>query len=335
MAPRETVAGMYYLVAAVGAAGVAALASFILTPMVQKAALRHGVAHEPRARDLHTRPVARWGGLAIYGAFVLAVLVALVVVQWTFACEIPWRTLKVGVGVLLTGTVLSILGAFDDLYDIPPGKQMIAQILCAAVVIPFGVRIDVLSDPLHPGAMLFLGAWSYPLTLLWLVAVTNAINWIDGLDGLAAGVCAIAAMTLGLMAAQSTQPALALIAGALCGSLLGFLRHNFNPAKIYMGGGALFVGFCLAAIAAVGAFKAATAMALLVPILILGVPIYDTAFVITRRILQGKPIYQADKNHLHHRLLARGFSHRQTVLILYSVSFSLSVVATLLYFKRM
>src|SRR5439155_22521603 len=132
---------------------------------------------------------------------------------------------------------------------------------------------------------------------------------------------------------QSGQPALALLAAALCGSLLGFLRYNFNPAKIFMGGGALFVGFTLAAIAAVGAFKVAAAMALVVPILILGVPIFDTAFVITRRWLQGKPIYQADKSHLHHRLLARGFTQRQTVLILYVVSFSLSVLATVLYFK--
>ena len=212
-------------------------------------------------------------------------------------------------------------------------EQIVVQILCALLVIPFGVRIEFLTDPFHPGHMIYLGLWAAPLTVLWIVGVTNAINWIDGLDGLAAGVCAIAAMTLALMAVQSGQPALALLAASLCGSLLGFLRYNFNPAKIFMGGGALFVGFTLAAIAAAGAFKVAAAMAIMVPILVLGVPIFDTAFVIIRRFLSGHPIYQADKSHLHHRLLARGFTHRQTVVILYIVSLGLSAVAVLLAFR--
>jgi UDP-GlcNAc:undecaprenyl-phosphate GlcNAc-1-phosphate transferase len=332
MEPTQPQAGTFYLLAATGAATLAALISYLLTPIVQQAALRCGAAHEPRARDLHTRPVARWGGLAIYAAFTIAVLLSLAVLHWGFGREIMWRTMKAGMGVFLAGTILSIIGALDDLYDISPGKQLAAQLLCAALVIPFGVRIDVLSDPFRPGEQIFLGMWSYPVTVLWMVGVTNAINWIDGLDGLAAGVCAIAAMTLTLMAVQKAQPALALMAAALCGSLLGFLRYNFNPAKIFMGGGALFVGFSLASLATMGAFKVAAAMALLVPVLILGLPIFDTAFVIIRRALSGHPIYKADKSHLHHRLLARGFSQRQTVLILYVVSLSLSVVAIFLAF---
>jgi UDP-GlcNAc:undecaprenyl-phosphate GlcNAc-1-phosphate transferase len=326
-------AGTFYLLAGAGAAALAALVSYFLTPVVQQAALRHGAAHQPRARDLHTRPVARWGGLAIYGAFVVTVLLGLVVLYWGYDREIHWRTIRAGIGVFLAGTVLSIVGALDDLYDISPGKQILVQILCAAMVIPFGVRIDVLSDPFHPGSRIHLGMWMYPVTLLWIVGVTNAINWIDGLDGLAAGVCAIAAMALALMAVQTAQPALMLMAAALCGSLLGFLRYNFSPARIFMGGGALFVGFCLASIATVGAFKVAAAMALLVPILILGLPIFDTAFVIVRRFLTGHPIYQADKSHLHHRLLARGFTQRQTVLILYMISLGLSVFAIFLAFR--
>src|SRR6266508_2394860 len=155
--------------------------------------------------------------------------------------------------------------------------------------------------------------------------VTNAINWIDGMDGLAAGVCAIAAMTLALMAVQSGQPALALLAASLCGSLLGFLRYNFNPAKIFMGGGALFVGFTLAAISTVGAFKVATTMAIGAPLLVLGLPLLDTTLVIFRRWRTGRPIYQADKSHLHHHLLALGYSQRQTVLILYGISLGLCV----------
>jgi UDP-GlcNAc:undecaprenyl-phosphate/decaprenyl-phosphate GlcNAc-1-phosphate transferase len=271
--------------------------------------------------------------VAIYLAFLAAIAVSLAVVHLCFGRAVRWPTLLAGFGVFLGGTLLSLVGAWDDLKDLSAGKQMLAQIVCALIVIPFGVRIEFLTDPFHPGHMIYLGAWAYPVTLVWIVAVTNAINWIDGMDGLAAGVCAIAAMALALMAVQSSQPALALLAAALCGSLLGFLRYNFNPAKIFMGGGALFVGFTLAAISAVGAFKVAATMAILVPILILGVPIFDTAFVIARRFMQGKPIYQADKSHLHHRLLARGFTQRQTVLILYMVSFSLSVLATFLYLK--
>jgi UDP-GlcNAc:undecaprenyl-phosphate GlcNAc-1-phosphate transferase len=304
-----------------------------LTPVVQRAALRYGAAHAPRARDIHQEPVPRWGGVAIYLAFLIALAVSLAVVHLYFGRLVRWPTLLAGLGVFLGGTLLSLVGAWDDLKELSAGKQMLVQILCALVVIPFGVKIEFLTDPFNPGQMIYLGLWAIPITVLWIVAVTNAINWIDGMDGLAAGVCAIAAMTLALMAVQSGQPALALLAASLCGSLLGFLRYNFNPAKIFMGGGALFVGFTLAAISAVGAFKVAATMAILVPILILGVPIFDTAFVIIRRLMQGRPIYQADKSHLHHRLLARGFTQRQTVLILYTVSFSLSVLATVLYLK--
>jgi UDP-GlcNAc:undecaprenyl-phosphate GlcNAc-1-phosphate transferase len=325
--------GTFYLLAAMACTGLAAGIAYLLTPIVQRAAVRYGAAHAPRARDIHQEPVPRWGGVAIYLAFLAAVVVSIAVVHLWFGRAVLWPTLMAGFGVFLGGTLLSLVGAWDDLKDLSAGKQMLAQIVCALIVVPFGVKIEFLTDPFHPGHMIHLGAWAYPVTLIWIVAVTNAINWIDGMDGLAAGVCAIAAMTLALMAVQSSQPALALLAASLCGSLLGFLRYNFNPAKIFMGGGALFVGFTLAAISAVGAFKVAATMAILVPILILGVPIFDTAFVIARRFMQGKPIYQADKSHLHHRLLARGFTQRQTVLILYMVSFSLSVLATFLYLK--
>jgi UDP-GlcNAc:undecaprenyl-phosphate/decaprenyl-phosphate GlcNAc-1-phosphate transferase len=319
-----------YLLAAIGSGAVAALLSSLLTPLVRRAALHWGAGHETRARDVHTAPVARWGGLALYPAVVLTAGVVLAAAHWGLMYPLPGSALRVGLGIFLAGTLLTVVGAWDDLRDLSAGRQLLAQIVCALLVIPFGVRIDVFSDPLHPGAMLSLGLWSYPVTLLWIVGVTNAINWIDGLDGLAAGVCAIAALALALMGVQSSHPALGLLAGALCGSLLGFLRYNAAPARIFMGGGALFVGFCLASIAAVGAFKAATAMALLVPVLILGVPIFDSLFVVTRRLATGQAIYKADKSHLHHRLLARGFTQRRTVLILYAVSLGLSTVALLL-----
>lgn len=325
--------GTFYLLAAVACAALAAGVAYLLTPLVQRAALRHGAAHPPRARDIHRELVPRWGGVAIYLAFLGALSSSLLVVHLWFGRLVGWSTLMAGAGVFLGGTLLSLMGAWDDVRELSAGKQLLVEVICALIVIPFGVRIEFLTDPFHPGHMIYLGLWTYPLTVLWIVGVTNAINMIDGMDGLAAGICAIAAMTLALMALQSSQPALALLAASLCGSLLGFLRYNFNPAKIFMGGGAPFVGFTLAAISAVGAFKVAAAMAIAVPILILGVPIFDTAFVVARRFMRGKPIYQADQSHLHHRLLARGFSQRQTVLILYVVSFGLSVVATLLYFK--
>jgi UDP-GlcNAc:undecaprenyl-phosphate GlcNAc-1-phosphate transferase len=328
-----TSSGSFYLLAAAGAALVAALLANLLTPIVQQAALRYGAAHAPRARDIHTKPVPRWGGVAIYLAFAFAVLLAVLVVDLFFDRPIQWRTIRAGAGLFIAGTIISLVGAIDDLKDLSPAKQMAVQVACAMLVIPFGVRIELLSDPFHPGQMIYLGHWGYVVTVVWLVAVTNAINFIDGLDGLAAGISAIAAMTLALMAVQSKQPALALLAAALCGSLLGFLRHNFNPAKIFMGGGAPFVGFTLAAISTTGAFKLAATMAILVPILILGVPIFDTAFVILRRLLGGRPIYQADKSHLHHRLLERGFSQRQTVLIIYLVSISLSAAAIYLFYR--
>ncbi len=325
--------GTFYLLAAMAAVLLAAGIAYLLTPVVQRAALRHGAAHAPRARDIHQEPVPRWGGVAIYLAFLIALAVSMAVMHLWLGRLVRWPTLMAGLGVFLGGTLLSLTGAYDDLKELSAGKQMIVHVICALLVMPVGVRIDFLTDPFQPGHMIYLGLWAYPITLVWIVAVTNAINFIDGMDGLAAGVCAIAAMTLTLMAVQSGQPALALLGASLCGSLLGFLRYNFNPAKIFMGGGAPFVGFTLAAISAVGAFKVAATMAIVVPILILGLPIFDTAFVIIRRFQQGRPIYQADKSHLHHRLLARGFTQRQTVLILYMVSFSLSVLATLLYLK--
>ncbi len=317
-----------YFQAALLCAGVAAWFAWVFTPLVRSLAVRYGAMAEPRARDVHREPTPRLGGLAVYLAFMAALLAAVVVVQFFYHRPIAAAALWKGLGLVLAGTLLTAIGVLDDLKEISPGKQLGLQTLCASVALPFGVRIEFLSNPFGEG-MIDLGWWGYPLTLLWLVGVTNAVNWIDGIDGLAAGVAAIGAATLAMMAIQSSkpQPMLAMLAAALFGSLLGFLRYNFNPAKIFMGGGALFVGFTLAAISTVGAFKAATTMAIGAPLLVLGLPIFDTAVVILRRWRRGTPIYQADKSHLHHRLLDRGFTQRQTVLILYGVSLTLCVAA--------
>ncbi len=318
----------FYLCIGAGAAGLAAWIAWLATPVVRTLALRHGAAHAPRARDVHREPVPRWGGLAIYLAFVLVLVVGVAVVQFGFHRAIAESTLRQGVGLVLAGTLLTVAGAVDDRWELSAAKQLALQLFCAILVMlpPFDLRIQGVSNPFGAG-MLDLGWWSYPVTVLWLVGVANAVNWIDGIDGLAAGVTAIAALTLGLLAAWSKQPALTILAAALFGSLMGFLRYNFSPAKIFMGGGAAFVGFTLASISTVGAFKIPMAIAVALPVLVLALPLFDTAAVILGRWRAGRPIYQADKSHLHHRLLELGFTQKQTVLILYAASLSLSLLA--------
>jgi UDP-GlcNAc:undecaprenyl-phosphate/decaprenyl-phosphate GlcNAc-1-phosphate transferase len=319
------------MAAAIGA-GVAAWWSWLFTPFVRTLALKHGAAHAPRARDVHREPIPRWGGLAIFAAFVLALLISAVVVEYVFHRNITQKTWLQGIGLVLAGTILSIVGAIDDRCDLSAGKQILVQILCACLVIPFGVVIQLVSNPFG-GGMVPLGWLAYPITVIWLVGVANAVNWIDGIDGLAAGVCAISALTLACLAAWSKQPALALLAAALFGSLVGFLPYNFNPARIFMGGGAQVVGFTLGCISTVGAYKSPVVVAVAIPILVLALPIFDTASVIVRRWRAGRPIYQADKSHLHHRLMELGFSQKQTVLILYGISLSLCIVALFAFIR--
>ena len=318
---------LFYLGAGALSAGLAAALCALLTPCVLRLALRLGAAHAPRERDVHVEPIPRWGGIAIFAAFSLTLLLTALVVHFVAHRHIADRTLQAGIGVVLAGVILTVVGAIDDRRELSAGKQLLAQLFCAWLVTRFGIRIDFITNPFGDG-MIPLAWWvSYPITVLWLVGVANAVNWIDGIDGLAAGVSAIAAFTLALMAAWRNQPGLTMLAAALFGSLIGFLPYNSNPAKIFMGGGAQVVGFTLASISTSGAFKAPVAMAFAVPILVLALPILDTTAVILKRWRSGRPIYEADQSHLHHRLLARGFTQRQTVLILYGISFSLCLVA--------
>src|SRR5215218_9560044 len=166
--------GSFYLLAAVACAALAAGIAYLLTPIVQRAALRYGAAHAPRSRDIHTEPVPRWGGVAIYLAFLLALAISLAVVHLWFGRLIRWPTLLAGCGVFLGGTLLSLVGAWDDLKEMSAGKQLVVQIVCALLVIPFGVQIEFLTDPFHPGHMIYLGWWAVPITLAWIVSVTNA-----------------------------------------------------------------------------------------------------------------------------------------------------------------
>lgn len=288
--------------------------SYILTPFVKRLAWKAGAVDIPKdERRVHTKPIPRIGGLAIYIAFMVTVLITLPVTD----------NIK---GVIIGGTLITILGVLDDIYNLPAKIKLLGQIAAAGILVYFGIKVEWVTNPL--GDMVYLGKLSIPITIFWIVGVTNTLNFIDGLDGLAAGIASIASFTLMLVALNEGLGPVVILTAALAGGAVGFLPFNFNPAKIFMGDtGAMFLGYVLAAISVMGAIKSATAIALAVPILALGLPIFDTAFAILRRAINGYPVMKADKDHLHHRLLAIGLTQRQTVLIMYSISAALGMSA--------
>ncbi len=292
---------------------VALIVAYFITPHVKDFAIRAGALDAPDARKVHTRPIPRMGGLAIYLAFVLAVLASLHISR-----EIA--------GLLVGGTVILIVGVIDDMKQLSAKTKLCGQIAAAMVLVLFNVRIEWLTNPF--GDMLYLNYWSIPLTVLWVVGLTNTLNLIDGLDGLAAGVSTIASITILLVALQQNFWTVAILTAALAGSALGFLQHNFNPAKIFMGDtGSMFLGYMLAAVSILGTVKSAATIALVVPIVALGLPIMDTAFAIIRRYTNGRPIFKPDKGHLHHRLLEMGLTQKQAVLLMYVISGCLGLSA--------
>lgn len=302
---------------------VAAVIALVCTPLVRAASARLGLVARPTARSMHREPVPHLGGLAIFAGFTAAAVLGL-----------GWAHPELS-GVLLGGLVMLAVGLADDLFDLRPLVKLAGQVAAALVAVAHGIRINVLTNPLGvltPPAgddLLVLGLWGVPLTVLWIVAVSNVINLIDGLDGLAAGIASIAGLTLLVVALQTGQPVeVVLLTAALAGSTLGFLPYNFNPAKIFMGDtGSLFIGYALAAISVVGLLKTAAAVALAVPIIVLGLPIADTALAIVRRLQAGRPVMAADREHLHHRLIQLGFSHRDAVLLMYLITAWLAIGA--------
>ncbi len=309
---------------------VALLVTNVLTPVVRRLARRLGAIDYPGGRRVNTRPTPRLGGVAIYLGFIAAALVAMVVTRpidlvrtgaVTFIrIPIAVQTDRAILGILLGGTFLLLCGVYDDIRGMRPGLKFLAMVAAAAILIPFGLATQFVTHPLT-GQTIPLGPWGALLTIVWVVAVVNIINIIDGLDGLAAGIVAIAAMTLLLSAAAKRDIVAISLAAALVGSAVGFLRHNFNPARIFMGdSGSMFLGYVLGGLSVMGLYKSYTAISLLVPILAMGVPIADTAFAIMRRLRSRRPIYLPDRGHLHHRLIDRGLTQRQTVFLLYLVS---------------
>lgn len=288
--------------------GMACGVALLVTPLLILLAPAWGAVDKPSPRKIHASSMPCIGGVGIGMAFYLSLWFSGQLVAVDF-----W-------GLLAGGLIILGLGVIDDLRDLSPYIKLAGQIVAAALVALSGIQVEFITHPLTDGVYA-LGLLAVPLTIFWIVAVTNAVNLIDGLDGLAAGVSALAALVLAAVAWLEGQLAVAVGAMALAGGAFGFLRYNFHPARIFMGdSGAMFLGFHLAVFALLGLSKSTTAYSLVIPFVILGIPLLDTMFAVVRRLLSGQPIFRADRDHLHHRLLAIGLSHRQTVIVIYAIS---------------
>jgi len=303
---------------------LAAVVVLVTTPLVRKIGLKKGFFDPPGGRKVHKRPMVRLGGISIF----LGTLIALLCVWWAggFGVLSPEKEYEIW-GVTIGGLAFFLIGLADDLFSLSPLLRLFLQVAVACCAWQVGVQIEFLTIPIV--GLVLLPVWvSLPLTVIWLVGMVNAINWIDGLDGLAAGVSGIAAVVMLVVCLFMNQPGAALIAAALAGSALGFLRYNFNPAQIFMGdGGAYFMGFTLAGVGVIGLVKSVTTVAVLLPYLILAVPILDMSAVIFERLRHGRSPFIADKRHLHHRLLKAGLSQRLTVLFIYTLTLWVGTLA--------
>jgi len=314
-----------YLVTAVLAFGT----TYLITPLVKKLALKINAIDVPNDRKIHSEPIARLGGLGIWAGFFLSVIVGFLLAQAT-GSKLDFH---VGWGILLAGTLLMVVGMVDDIRGLRATTKLIFQIIATMIVIYFGVEINFLSNPFN--GIIAIGSFAIPLTLLWVVGVTNAMNLIDGLDGLATGVTAISSITLFFVALRTHQIGAAILLLALASASLAFLRYNFSPAKIFLGdSGSLLLGFVLATAATIGVLKTTLVVAMIVPILILGVPIFDTLWAIGRRLGSGQHPFKADNKHIHHLLLRAGFSQREAVLAIYTACFILSFIALVMALQK-
>lgn len=302
---------------------IAFLIACAITPLSKKFAFRVGAVDMPKARGIHTKPMPLAGGTAIVAGFVITVIL--------LAPSIKNLELFHLVGLLGGGLVITVVGLLDDIYDLPAKVKLFFQILAALIVVATGTSIQAFSWPWAPGGVILLGSFSNIITIVWIIGITNAVNLMDGLDGLATGISSIAALCLMFISILNGEPTAVLLTAALAGSCLGFLPHNFNPATIFMGDtGSTFLGFTLSVISIQGLIKSYTAITIIVAVLILGLPIFDTFFAILRRVVNGKPVMQADRGHLHHRLMDRGYSHKRAVLTLYGVSGGFGIAGILI-----
>lgn len=307
------------------------IVAFSATPIARKIAFKAGAIDVPRDnRRMHKKPIARLGGLAIISGFLVAVLynsfVSYISNTSVFKPNIQF------IGFLSGILIITSVGIIDDIRQIRARYKLVFQLAAAFTIVFTGTSIPRLTNPFAASGMSELSpVISYTITILWIVGITNAVNLIDGLDGLAAGVSSIASLSLFFVSVITGRWDIAIITAALAGSAMGFLPYNFNPAKIFMGDtGSNFLGFTLGVISIQGTLKQYAAIAIAVPLLVLGLPLFDTAFAIIRRLIQRKPIMEADRGHLHHRLIDMGLTHKQSVVVMYTVSAALGLCAIVL-----
>ena len=297
------------------------LVAFGTTPIVKAFAQKVGAIDNPgEARRIHNHPIPRMGGLAIFLGFLVSVIL--------FAeITVPVR------GILIGAVIIVATGAVDDIVSLKYWIKLIAQIVAAVIAVAHGVTIEGVMNPnvFAANETLVIGILSIPVTIIWIVGVTNAVNLIDGLDGLACGVSTISCVTMLVTALLVAEGNVAVILACLMGGCIGFLPYNFNPAKIFMGDtGALLLGYVLSTVSILGLFKFYAVMTFIVPILALALPLFDTLFAIIRRLLKGQNPMTPDRGHLHHRLIDHGLSQKQAVAVLYSLSAMLGLTAVVI-----
>jgi UDP-GlcNAc:undecaprenyl-phosphate GlcNAc-1-phosphate transferase len=315
------------------AIGISFLTALILacalTPAAIRIAPKIGAIDTPKdERRMHAKPMPRFGGMGIFIGVMAALLVSAFFLLPALPAQFQDDRITKLPGLIIGGALIYAVGVADDLWGLPAKLKFLFQIVCACVVCLFDIRITFFTN--WTGGPTYIGSIAgFLITVVWIVGITNTINLIDGLDGLAAGVAAIASLSIAYTAFISESMYTAtVIMIAVAGGAIGFLPFNFHPARIFMGdGGALFLGFMLASISIVGPVKRATVIAVIVPALVLGLPIFDTVFAILRRLLGGRPIMEADKGHLHHRLIAAGMGQKRSVLTLYGISGIMGVTA--------
>ena len=310
-----------------GALVAALLVALITTPIVKNLAQMWGAVDVPKDnRRMHDHPIPRMGGLAIFLGFLLSVILFLPFLgDMGISPQIR--------GMLLGAVIIVVLGILDDIYALPALPKLLVQIVAAVIAVGTGNLITVISNPNVFSSELYweLGWLSYPVTVVWIVGVTNAVNLIDGLDGLACGVSTISSMTMLVIALAMAEPEVAILMAALAGACLGFLPYNMNPAKIFMGDtGSTFLGYVLGVVSIQGLFKYYMLISFVVPFLLLGLPIFDTCFAFIRRIAHGQSPMHADRSHIHHRLIDMGLSQKQAVAVLYVIAAILGLSAVVL-----
>lgn len=304
---------------------IAFVVVIILTPYVRRLAFRVGAIDNPDHRKVHQEVMPRLGGLAIYISFVITMFVCM---------PLSWHLW----GLLVGTTLITAVGILDDIYRLPAIIKLAGQMMAAIVVIMFGIKITFVGNPFAPGMVVSLGILAAPLTMVWLVVVTNAVNLIDGLDGLASGTSFIASITMATLFALQTYHTgvsvdlvMVILPLTVAAAAMGFLKYNFHPARIFLGdGGSMLLGFLMANIAVMGLAKSVTFISVMIPLVIFGVPLMDIIFAVVRRFHKRLPIMYPDREHLHHRLLDLGFSHQKAVLTIYGVNTVLGGIAILL-----